>query len=150
MTLSDKVTADIALAMKAREAAKLSALRMLKTALTNKSVEKGRALDPSEDAQVVASLVKQRRDAIEQFTAGGRADLAAKEEAEIVVLDAYLPPAVSAEELEAAVAQAIAATGAATVKDMGKVMKAVMAALAGKTVEGRRVNDLVRAKLAGS
>lgn len=147
MTLSDKVTADIAVAMKAREATRLVALRMLKTALTNKGVEKGRALEPPEDAQVVASLVKQRRDAIEQFTAGGRPDLAAKEDAEITVLETYLPPAVSADELDEAVTRAIAGTGAATVKDMGKVMKAVMAALAGKTVDGRRVNELVRERL---
>lgn len=149
MTLSDKVTADIAVAMKAREATRLTALRMLKTALTNKNIEKGRALEPAEELQVVSSLVKQRRDAIEQFTAGGRPDLAAKEEAEIVVLDTFLPPAVSNDELDAAVAKAIADTGASSAKEIGKVMKAVMAALAGKTVDGRRVNELVRARLTG-
>lgn len=149
MTLSDTVTTHIAAAMKAREATTLTALRMLKTALTNKSIEKGRALDAAEELQVVSSLVKQRRDAIEQFTAGGRADLAAKEQAEIAVLDAYLPPAVSNDELDTVVAQAIADTGATGARDIGKVMKAVMAALAGKTVDGKRVNELVRARLAG-
>jgi uncharacterized protein YqeY len=147
MTLSEKITTDIAQAMKARDTTRLTALRMLKTALTNKSIEKGRALDPNEDLQVVSSLVKQRRDSIEQFTAGGRADLVAKEEAEIAVLDAYLPPAVSDADLEAAIAKAIADTGAAGAKDVGKVMKAVMAALAGKTVDGRHVNERVRARL---
>jgi hypothetical protein len=120
---------------------------MLKTALMNKSIEKGRALEKAEEMQVVSSLVKQRRDSIEQFTAGGRADLAAKEEAEIGVLDTYLPPAVSSDELERAVSDAVAQTGAAGPKDMGKVMKVVMATLAGKTVDGKKVNELVRAKL---
>lgn len=147
MSLADKVTADIAAAMKARETTKLGALRMLKTALTNKSIEKGRGLEPAEDLQVVASLVKQRRDAIEQFRSGGREDLAAREEAEIGILEAYLPPAVSTDELEAAISAAIAETGATSARDIGKVMKAVMAALAGKTVDGRRVNELVRARL---
>jgi uncharacterized protein len=120
---------------------------MLKTALTNKSIEKGRSLEPSEDAQVVASLVKQRRESIDQFTAGGRPELAAKEAAEITVLETYLPPSVSAEELDAVIANAVAETGASSAKDTGKVMKAVMAALAGKTVDGKRVNELVRARL---
>jgi uncharacterized protein YqeY len=147
MSLEQKLTTDIATAMKAKDAARLSALRMLKAAIMNKGVEKNRALEPAEELQVVSSLVKQRRDSIEQFTTGGRADLAAKERAEIAILEAYLPPSVSAEDLDRAVAQAIADTGAASAKDMGKVMKAVMAALAGKTVDGKKVNELVRAKL---
>jgi uncharacterized protein YqeY len=147
MSLEQKLSGDIGIAMKAKDAARLTALRMLKTALTNKSIEKGRALEAAEELQVVSSLVKQRRDSIEQFTAGGRADLAAKEQAEIVVLETYLPPSVSTEELEAAVAQAVADTGAAGPKDMGKVMKAVMAAFSGKTVDGKKVNELVRTKL---
>jgi uncharacterized protein YqeY len=120
---------------------------MLKTALTNKSIEKSRALDAAEELQVVNALVKQRRDSIEQFEAAGRHELAAKEKAEIAVLDAYLPPSATDEELTAAVDAAVTATGAASAKDMGKVMKAVMSALAGKTVDGKRVNELVRAKL---
>ena len=147
MTLEQKLTGDIGAAMKAKDATRLTALRMLKTALMNKSIEKSRALESAEEMQVVGSLVKQRRDSIEQFTAGGRPDLAAKEQAEIAVLETYLPPAVSADELERAISDAVAETGASGAKDIGKVMKAVMAALAGKTVDGKQVNDLVRRKL---
>ena len=147
MSLEHKLSGDIGAAMKAKDATRLTALRMLKTALTNKSIEKGRALESAEELQVVSSLVKQRRDSIEQFTAGGRGDLAAKEQAEIAVLETYLPPAVSAEELDHAVATAIAETGAAGTKDIGKVMKTVMAALSGKTVDGKKVSELVRSKL---
>ena len=149
MSLTDTLTADIGRAMKARDATTLTALRMLKTALINKGIEKNRALEPAEELQVVGALVKQRRDSIEQFNAAGRTDLAAKEQAEIVVLDGYLPPAASDDELEAAVTAAVASTGATTAKDMGKVMKVVLAALAGKTVDGKRVNELVRTTLAG-
>jgi uncharacterized protein YqeY len=148
MSLTDTITADIATAMKAKDAARLTPLRMLKTALTTKSIEKGRALEPAEDLQVVAALVKQRRDSIEQFEAAGRTELAAKERAEIAVLETYQPPAASDAELAAAVDAAVASTGAASAKDMGKVMKAVMASLSGKTVDGKRVNELVRARLA--
>lgn len=148
MPLTDTLSADIARAMRAKDATTLTALRMLKTALTNKSIEKSRPLEPAEELQVVGALVKQRRDSIEQFNAAGRPELAAKEQAEIAVLDAYLPPAASDDELTAAVAAAVAATGATSAKDMGKVMKAVMAALTGKTVDGKRVNELVRAALA--
>jgi uncharacterized protein len=147
MSLEQKLTTDIGAAMKAKDTIRLTALRMLKTALMNKSIEKGRALESGEELQVVSSLVKQRRDSIEQFTAGGRSDLAAKEQAEIVVLEAYLPPAVSPGELDRAVTAAIAETGAAGPKDIGKVMKVVMASLAGKTVDGKKVNELVRTKL---
>jgi uncharacterized protein YqeY len=148
MSLEQTLTTDIATAMKAKDAIRLSTLRMLKAALMNKGVEKNRALEPVEELQVVASLVKQRRDSVEQFTAGGRKDLADRELAEIVVLETYLPPPVSAAELDAAVAEAIAETGASGPKDMGKVMKAAMARLAGKTVDGKRLNELVRARLA--
>ncbi len=147
MSLEEKLSADIGVAMKARDAIRLTALRMLKAALTNKSIEKGRALEGGEELQVVSSLVKQRRDSIDQFTAGGRKDLADKEQAEILVLETYLPPAVAADELEAAVVRAITETGAAGPKDIGKVMKAVMAMFAGKTVDGKKVNELVRARL---
>jgi uncharacterized protein YqeY len=120
---------------------------MLKAALMNKSVEKKRDLDANEDLQVVSLLVKQRRESIEQFTAGGREDLAAKERSEIAILEAYLPPAVSDEELDRVVAQAVADSGADGPKDMGKAMKAAMALLAGKTVDGRKVSERVKAKL---
>ena len=122
--------------MKAKDAPRLSALRMLKAAVMNKGVEKGRDLDDAEVLQVVASLVKQRRDSIEQFSKAGRTDLVDKETAEIAVLEHYLPPAASAEEIDAAVAAAIAETGASSPKDMGKVMKAVMPKLAGKNADG--------------
>ena len=147
MSLTDTLGADIARAMKAKDATTLTALRMLKTALTNKGIEKNKTLDPAEDLQVVNALVKQRRDSIEQFEAARRHELAAKERAEIAVLEAYLPPAASDDELVAAVDAAMTSTGAATAKDMGKVMKAVMSALTGKTVDGKRVNELVRARL---
>ena len=150
MSLANTVNTDIASAMKAREAVRLSALRMLKAAIMNKGVEKGRDLEDAEVLQVVASLVKQRRDSIEQFTQAGRTDLVDKETAEIAVLEHYLPPAATAEEIEAAVAAAIAETGAASPKDMGKVMKAVMPKLAGKSADGKFVNEAVRRKLAGA
>ena len=147
MSLNDTIAADIAAAMKAKDAPRLSALRMLKAAVMNRGVEKGRDLDDAEVLQVVSSLVKQRRDSIDQFSKAGRSDLVDKETAEIAVLEAYLPPAVSPAEIDAAVAEAIAETGAASARDMGRVMKAVMPKLAGKNVDGRAVNDAVRRKL---
>jgi len=150
MPMLADVTRAIAEAMRQHDAVKLSALRMLKAALMNREVEKGRALDEAESRQVVSSLVKQRKDSIEQFTKAGRTDLADKETAELGILDAYLPPAVDASILEQAVADAIAETGAASAKDMGRVMKAVMAKLAGQTVDGKTVNELVRKKLGGA
>jgi uncharacterized protein YqeY len=146
--LTDSISADIGKAMKAKDAVTLTALRMLKTALTNKSIEKGRALDAAEELQVVAAQVKQRRDSIEQFSAAGRHELAAKEQAEIAVLETYQPPAAGDAEIAAAVNEAVTATGAASVKDIGKVMKAVMAALAGKTVDGKALSEKVKARLA--
>lgn len=148
MKLSERVNQDITSAMKAQDPARLSALRMLKAAIMNKSIEKGRDLDDADVQQVVASLVKQRRDSIEQFGKAGRHDLVAKETGEIKILEEYQPPAASMEEIEAAVVAAIAETGAASPKDMGKVMKAVMPLLAGKTADGKTINELVRRKLA--
>jgi len=147
MALVEEINRAITDAMKAKDAQRLVALRMLKAAFMNREVERGRALDDNEARQVVSALVKQRRDSIEQFTKGGRMDLAAKETAEIVVLESYLPPAIEATELDAVVDKAIASSGAASVKDMGMVMKAVMAELAGKTVDGKVVNEIVRRKL---
>lgn len=149
MTLSEQITRDIAEAMKAKDQARLSPLRMAKAALMNGEVAKGRALEDAEAQQVLASLIKQRRDSIEQFGAAGRQDLVDKETAEIGVLEKYAPPSASAAELEQAVAAAIAETGATTPKDMGRVMKAVMSALAGKSVDGKAVNELVKKELAG-
>lgn len=147
MPLVDEVSAAIADAMRKRESARLGALRMLKAALMNRGVEKGRDLDDDESRQVVVSLVKQRKDSIEQFTKGGRKDLADKEAAEIGVLEAYLPPAADPAVVDRAIAEAIAEAGATSSKDMGRVMKAVMAKLAGKGVDGKVVNELVRKRL---
>ena len=147
MALNDQVSADIAAAMKARDSARLSALRMLKAAVMNKSVEKGRDLEDAEVLQVVASLAKQRRDSIEQFAKAGRTDLVEKETGELAVLQSYLPPSATPEEIDAAVAEAIKETGAASAKDMGKVMKAVMPKLAGKNADGKAVNEAVRRTL---
>jgi uncharacterized protein YqeY len=120
---------------------------MLKAAIMNKGVEKGRDLDDQEVLQVINALVKQRRDSIEQFQKGGRQDLAEKEAAEIVTLEGYLPPPIDAAALEQVVADAIAETGATSAKDLGKVMKAVMPKLAGQTVDGKVVNEIVRRRL---
>ena len=136
--------------MRQHDAVRLASLRMLKAALMNREVERGRALDDAESQQVVASLVKQRKDSIDQFLRGGRKDLADKEAAEIRVLEAYLPAAADPATIERAVIDAIAETGATSPKDMGKVMKAAMGRLAGQTVDGKAVNELVRAKLAGA
>jgi hypothetical protein len=150
MSIVEDVNGAIVQAMRDRDAGRLSALRMLKSALTNKAIEKSHELDDVEARQVVTSLVKQRKDSAEQFTAGGRPELAAKETAEIAVLEDYLPPAPDAAAVERAVREAIDETGAASPKDMGRVMKAVMARLAGQSVDGKAVNELVREKLAGA
>ena len=147
MSLEQSLSTDIVSAMKAKEPTRLGALRMLKTALTNKSIEKGRALEPAEELQVVSMLVKQRRDSIDQFTKGGRKDLADKEQAEILVLETYLPPSASDDDIAKAVEAAVAETGATSAKDMGKVMKAAMAGLAGKTADGKKVSEAVKARL---
>jgi uncharacterized protein YqeY len=147
MAIVEDVNRAITEAMKAKDQQRLVALRMLKTALMNREIERGRALDENESRQVVSSLVKQRRDSIDQFTKGGRQDLVDKETAEIAILETYLPPPVDSGDLERVVDVAIASTGASSAKDMGRVMKAVMAELAGKTVDGKLVNELVRRKL---
>jgi uncharacterized protein len=149
MELMDEVSKALTAAMKAKDQALLGPLRMLKTALVNRSVEKGRGLDETESLQVVTSLVKQRRDSIEQFRNAGRHDLADKEAREIEVLETYLPPAAGPAEIEQAVAEAIQETGATTPKDIGKVMKAALARLAGKTADGKVVNEAVRRRLGG-
>jgi len=143
------VSSAIADAMRRQDAVRLGTLRMLKAALMNREVERGRALDADEERQVVASLVKQRKDSIDQFGRGGRQDLVDKETAELHVLETYLPAAADPAVVERAVAEAIQETGASSPKDMGRVMKAAMAKLAGQSVDGKTVNDLVRARLAG-
>ena len=149
MPLVDKISAAIADAMRAKDPIRLSALRMLKAALMNREVERGGAIDDSEARQVVASLVKQRRDSIDQFTRGGRQDLADKESAEIRVLESYLPPAADPALVEQAILDAIAETGAASARDIGRVMKSAMARLTGHTIDGKAVNEMVRRKLGG-
>ncbi len=149
MALVDELTASIADAMRKRDPVRLSTLRMLKAALMNREVERKRGLDAAESLQVVAQLVKQRKDSIEQFTSGGRPELAAKEQAEIGVLETYLPAAADPAVVEQAVVDAIQETGATSPKDMGRVMKAAMARLAGQTVDGKTINELVRKKLTG-
>jgi uncharacterized protein YqeY len=147
MTLTTKVNDAIATAMKAKDQVRLSSLRMLKAAIMNKEVEKNRSLDATEDIQVVQAQVKQRRDAVEQFTAAGRDELAARERAEIAILESYLPAAVPETEIRDAIAEAIRETGAQSPRDMGKVMKAVQGRFAGRPIDGKAVSDLVRAAL---
>ena len=147
MKLIDRISADMTAAMKAKDQGRLAPLRMAKAALTNREVEKGRSLDEAESQQVIASLIKQRRDSIEQFTKGGRDDLATREASEIAALEAYLPPPVDRAAIEREIDAAIAESGASSAKDMGRVMKAVMSRLAGQTVDGKTVSDLVRGKL---
>lgn len=148
MSLVDDVNAAIADAMRKQERVRLSALRMLKAAFVNREIERGHGLTDDEARQVVTTLVKQRRDSIEQFTKGQRQDLVDKETAEVAVLEAYLPPAADPAVLERAVSDAIAETGATSAKDIGRVMKAAMSKLAGQTVDGKTVNELVRKRLA--
>lgn len=149
MSILADVNARITKAMKTHDSVTLSTMRMLKTALTNKEIEKGHALDDAESIQVVGSLIKQRRESIEAFQKGGRQDLVDRERAELALLEALMPPPLTVAEIEGAVAAAIAETGATSPRDMGKVMKAAMAALAGKAVDGKTVNEIVRQKLAG-
>jgi len=149
MPIVETVERDLVAALKAQDTLKLSVLRMMKAALMNKKVELGKPVEDPEALAVLRTLAKQRRESVEAFRKGGREDLAAKEEAEIKIVEAYLPAAAGDEEIDAAVAAAIAETGAQSAKDIGKVMKAAMAKLAGKNADGKRVNEKVRAKLGG-
>ena len=149
MSLKDQIVGDMTAAMKAKDAARTSTLRMLKAAIVNREIEKGGELDDEELSKLLRSQVKQRRDSVEQYQKGGRQDLAEKETAEIAVIEGYLPQAASAEEIEQAVAAAIAETGATSMKEMGAVMKAAMVQLAGKNPDGRTVSETVKKKLAG-
>jgi uncharacterized protein len=147
MSLVTDISAAIADAMRSRDALRLSALRMLKAALMNREVERGHPIDDDEARQVAASLVKQRKDSIDQFVRGGRHDLAEKEAAEIGILESYLPPAADTAAIEQAIAGAITETGATSAGDVGRVMKSAMARLAGQTIDGKALNELVRKKL---
>jgi uncharacterized protein YqeY len=147
MSLKEQITADLTGAMKAKDAEKLSVLRMVKANLMNRQIDKGDELTDEEVMKALQSLVKQRRDSIEQYTAAGRTDLAEKEAAEISVIEVYLPQGASAEEISAAVDAAVGETGATSMKDMGAVMKAAQAKLQGKTVDGRALSEAVKGKL---
>ena len=149
MSLKEQLLADLTASMKAQTSARTSTLRMVKAAMVNREIEKGGELDEDEMTKLLRSLVKQRRDSIEQYEKGGRADLVEKEEAEIKVIEAYLPAAASQAEIEQAVSSAIAETGATSMRDMGKVMKAAQAKLSGKNADGRTVSEIVKAKLNG-
>ena len=150
MSLKEKIVSDMTAAMKAKDANKLSTLRMAKSALMNEENKRGigAVLTDDEVMKVLTTLVKQRKDSIEQFTRNGRTELAEKEKAELSVLEEYLPQAASQEEIDAAVNSAISETGASGMKDMGAVMKATLAHLAGKNADGKAVSETVKAKLA--
>src|SRR5438445_7388587 len=137
MTLKDKIISDMTAAMKAQDAARTSTLRMVKAAITNREKEGGGEISDEEVLKLLRSQVKQRRDSVEQYQKGGRQDLADKEQAEIAIIETYLPQAASQEEVDQAVAAAIADTGASSMKEMGAVMKAAMAKLAGKNADGK-------------
>lgn len=149
MSLKEQIVADLSSAMKARDALRTSTLRMIKAALMNREIEKQGDLSEEETAAMLRSLVKQRRDSIEQFEKAGRRELAEKELAEIGVVESYLPQAASREEIERAVTSAIASTGATSMREMGAVMKAVQAQLCEKTVDNRIASEIVKARLSG-
>lgn len=147
MSLSEQIVKDLTAAMKAQDAGRTSTLRMVKAAMMNRQIEKGSELDDDDMQKLLRSLVKQRRDSVEQYEKAGRQELVDKEKAEIEVIETYLPRAASQEEIDEAVMAAIAETAANSMKDMGKVMKAVQATLAGKNADGRLVSETVKARL---
>src|SRR5690242_148119 len=147
MSLSKQIVTDLTAAMKAQDTGRTSTLRMVKAAMMNRQIEKGSELDDDDMQKLLRSLVKQRRDSIEQYEKAGRQELVDKEQAEIDVIEIYLPQAASQEEIEQAVAAAVAETGATSMRDMGKVMKAAQAALAGKNADGKLISEVVKSKL---
>ncbi len=149
MSLKQQIISDLTASMKAQDAPRTSTLRMVKAALQNREIERGGELDDDEMTKLLRSLVKQRRDSVEQYEKGGRPELAAKENAEIEVIEAYLPQAASRETIEQAVAAAITETGATSMKDMGKVMKTAQATLAGKNADGKTLSEVVKSRLGG-
>lgn len=149
MSLKQQIISDLTASMKAQDAPRTSALRMIKAAMMNREIEKGGELDDNEMMKLLRSLVKQRRDSVEQYEKGARQDLANKERAEIEVIEAYLPQAASQEEMEQAVTAALAETGATSLKDMGRVMKAVQTSLAGKNADGHALSEIVKTRLNG-
>lgn len=149
MSLKERIVADLTAAMKAKDAARTSTLRMMKASVMNREIEKGSELSEDELTKAMQSLVKQRRDSIEQYEKAGREELAAKERAEIEIIEAYLPRAATREEIERAVAEAITETNATSMREMGAVMKATQARLAGQSADGRIISELVKARLSG-
>lgn len=147
MSLHDRLTEDLKLAMKSRDQLRMDVIRMIKAAVLNKEVELKRDLDDAEMSRVMTTLVKQRRESVEQFEKAQRQELAAKERQEIEIIESYLPKPLSSEELGILVASVIADTGARSMKDMGAVMKAVMARLGGQTIDGKHISELVKQKL---
>lgn len=147
MSLKQQIISDMTAAMKAQDAARTSTLRMLKAAITNREKEGSGELTDEDVQKLLRSQVKQRRDSVEQFEKAGRQELADKEKAEIGIIEAYLPQAASQEEIDQAVTAAISETGPSSIKDMGAVMKATMAKLAGKNADGKAVSETVKAKL---
>ncbi len=147
MKLRDKVSADLVAAMKSKEAERLSVLRMMKAAIRNKEIDSRQELEDPQVLQLLVSLIKQRKDSIEQFAKGGRTDLVQKESQEIKVIEEYLPAAVTDEEIERTVVAVIAEIGASTIKDMGKVMKGCMVQFAGRPVDGAKISEIVKTKL---
>ena len=147
MALKDQIISDMTAAMKAKDAERTSTLRMVKAAIMNREKEGGDALTDEDVTKLLRSQMKQRRDSVEQYQKAGRQDLVDKEQAELAIIEAYLPQAASQEEIDAAVVAAIVETGASSMKDMGAVMKAAMAKLAGKNADGKMVSETVKAKL---
>jgi uncharacterized protein YqeY len=147
MSLRDRLTEDLKLAMKARDQLRMDVIRMIKAAVLNKEVEMKKDLDDAEMSRIMTTMIKQRKESVEQFEKGQRSELAAKERQEISIIESYLPKALSADELERVIDTVIRETGASSAKDMGAVMKAVMARVAGQPVDGKHVSDLVRSKL---
>ncbi len=147
MSLAEKIQKDLVEAMRAKDELRLSVLRGMKAAIKHKEVEKIRTLDEAESVQVLQTLVKQRKESIEQFTKGNRPELASKETKELVIIESYLPASAGAAEMEAAITKAISETGANSVKQMGAVMKAAKTSLEGKTVDGKALSDRVRDRL---
>ncbi|MEK6763836.1 MAG: GatB/YqeY domain-containing protein [Nitrospirota bacterium] len=147
MSLHDRLTEDLKLAMKARDQLRMDVIRMIKAAVMNKEMEIKKDLDDAEMSRVMTTMIKQRRESVEQFEKGNRAELAAKERHEITILESYLPQALSPEQLSTVVDAVIQETGAQSLKEMGLVMKAVMARVVGQPIDGKQISDLVRAKL---
>jgi len=150
MSLSKQIVSDLTAAMKAQDAGRTSTLRMVKAAMMNRKIDKGAELDDDDMLKLLRSLVKQRKDSVEQYEKAGRNDLADKEQAEITVIESYLPQPATEAEIQQAVSAAIAETGASSMKDMGKVMKATQTALAGKNADGKLVSEIVKTKLSAA